>query len=275
MGPTADGSEGDLQGAIFVFSRAADGSWSAQGEMILATRNQARSFFGTAVSISGDWIVAGAASTATSAAGFVHFVNRIGSTWSIVGSEISPGSPHRLFGASVSISGTTAVVGAPPFSISSTDVGAAFTYTYDGSSWVADTAEAETANITYDVSLRAAAFEDGILENAEEWKREYPDWQAIEECTNYGPDVCLGYGLKYNSDGATNYYYLFKPGERSYEVGKGDYKYPPLSKIKVWKSTTTTTQSTATITTDTTSASTTTASSVDKLSPDTSSMHVV
>merc|ERR1711953_1329751 len=68
--PTADGWEGDLQGAIFVFSRAANRSWLAQGEMILATRDQARSFFGTAMSISGEWIVAGAASTATSAAGF-------------------------------------------------------------------------------------------------------------------------------------------------------------------------------------------------------------
>ncbi len=119
------------QGAAYVFVRS-DGAWSQQQELI-ASDGAAEDSFGASVSVSADTAVIGASVktiTSNSDQGAVYVFVRSGDTWSqqqeLTGSD---GAANDRFGYSVSVSGDTAVIGAPFKTINSlSSLGAAYVF---------------------------------------------------------------------------------------------------------------------------------------------------
>ena len=115
-------------GAVYVFSRQADGSWDQTG-ILRATDGAANDRFGAAVAIRGDLALVGAPNQG-SGAGSVYAFRRSGATWLPEG-RLSPrdaGAADR-FGTSVALDDGTAFVGAPEYGA---NTGAVFTFVHAG-----------------------------------------------------------------------------------------------------------------------------------------------
>ncbi|KAG5191328.1 hypothetical protein JKP88DRAFT_132171, partial [Tribonema minus] len=129
-------------GAAYVFIRSGS-TWSQQAQLV--TSDPAPSVhMGASVSISGLSIVAGASmwsnvSPAVSQCGCAYVFTRSGTTWSQTAQIIaSDPQASALFGTSVSISGSYAIVGAPQWDQtlpSITNCGCAYVFYWDGSTW--------------------------------------------------------------------------------------------------------------------------------------------
>jgi hypothetical protein len=133
VGAVSQAASNGGQGGAYVFVRSG-GVWTQQAE--LATPNGAQNF-GYSVSVSGDTAVVGAPVTNNSQGAAYVFV-RHGATWSqqaeLLGADSASGDS---FGISVSVSGDTALVGAPG---KFNSVGTAYVFVRNGDAW---TEEAE------------------------------------------------------------------------------------------------------------------------------------
>ena len=118
------------QGAAYVFVQL-NGAWSQQAKL-MASDGAGGDQFGVSVSVNGDTVVVGAASEA-SAQGAAYVFVRSGTSWTQQAKlTASGGAGGDQFGASVSVSAGTAVVGAPG---AGSLVGAAYVFIQSGSSW--------------------------------------------------------------------------------------------------------------------------------------------
>jgi hypothetical protein len=164
VGAFREGSGGTNAGAAYIFQRTGTNTWDT-GTKIVASDAQANSNFGQAVSISGDYAIAGAYSEDTGAtnAGAAYIFQRTGAnTWD-TGTKIkaSDAQANDWFGYSVSISGDYAIVGAPQEDGGSTDpnndTGAAYIFRRTGANaWDAGTkiaASGEPANANFGISV--------------------------------------------------------------------------------------------------------------------------
>lgn len=103
------GSNAD-QGSAYIFSGSGN-TWSFQRQLI-ANDGIANDEFGNAVSINGDRLVVGAPQN-SSRNGKAYLFTGIGANWTQLPVVVAPdGSPNDLYGSSVAINGTNAVVGA-------------------------------------------------------------------------------------------------------------------------------------------------------------------
>jgi FG-GAP repeat len=119
-----------LAGAAYVFVRSGT-IWSEQGKLIAAD-NASRDEFGWSVAVSGSTAVVGAFAKNLSTGAAYVFV-RSGTTWSQQGKlTAADGAAGDLFGDSVAISGSTAVVGARHKNAST---GAAYVFALAGTTW--------------------------------------------------------------------------------------------------------------------------------------------
>ena len=104
VGMMADSS----RGGVAVYTRAANGTWSAAGR--LGSPMPARSMFGAALALSGDWAFVGAPGAG---GGAVHVFRRTGTTWAAAGTlpagELGTGD---RFGTAISIDGDRVAVSA-------------------------------------------------------------------------------------------------------------------------------------------------------------------
>jgi hypothetical protein len=125
----APGHGGD--GAAYVFVRSG-AQWALQQEL---DGTEFEGNFGASVALQGDTAFVGASGEGSQHQGRVHVFVRSGTTWSkaqvISGTDASPGV---LFGSSVALDGTTAVVGAPR--LDAAGPGTASVYVLSGSTWV-------------------------------------------------------------------------------------------------------------------------------------------
>jgi FG-GAP repeat len=127
------------QGAAYVFTF--NGSTWAQQPELTASDGAAGDYFGYSVALSGTTALVGAylktiGSNGTQGAAYVFTFN--GSTW-VQQQELtaSDGARGTNFGNQVALSGTTALVGAPGNTIGSNEAqGAAYVFTFNGSTWV-------------------------------------------------------------------------------------------------------------------------------------------
>ncbi|MGB3729529.1 MAG: hypothetical protein WBA70_09810, partial [Thermodesulfobacteriota bacterium] len=130
-------------GAVFVYHRSGS-NWNASpSNPILPGDSDRNDVFGTSVSISGDWFIAGApgdsmgAGFSTVVHGSVYFFQRTGiTTWSERQKVI--GETDSDFGESVAIDGTIAIVGAPGDTViggSSIDAGSVYIFERSGTDW--------------------------------------------------------------------------------------------------------------------------------------------
>ena len=126
------------QGAAYVFTLSG-GTWSQTGELT-ASDGAAGDELGFSAVVSGTTAVVGAqfhsvGGHADQGAAYVYTL--AGGSWSQTGElTSSDGNANDSFGGSVSVSGTTAVVGAPFHKVGShASQGAAYVYTLSGGSW--------------------------------------------------------------------------------------------------------------------------------------------
>jgi hypothetical protein len=113
-----------VTGAAYVFVRSGT-SWSQRAELVPSDAAPGHGFGFGGVAISGPNLVAGGDASANAA----YLFTRSGTAWSEQAKLASGGGPDAFFGDSVSIQGSTAVVGAP-------DSGPGGAYSRAGSAYV-------------------------------------------------------------------------------------------------------------------------------------------
>lgn len=125
------------QGAAYVFVKNG-ATWTQQQELI-ASDGATDDEFGTSVSISGTTAIVGAPGKAFfgSGQGYAYVFVQNGSTWTQQAElRASDGAAHDNFGDSVSISGTTAVIGANGKTVgSNAGQGVAYVFVQTGTTW--------------------------------------------------------------------------------------------------------------------------------------------
>ncbi len=136
--PSANSSGLSYAGQAYVFTRS--GSTWTQQQILSASDKSDYANFGYSVSVSGDTAIVGtpsATSSGLSYAGQAYVFTRSGSTWTeqqIL--SASDKSQDAQFGWSVSVSGDTAIVGAPSANSSGLSyAGQAYVFTRSGSTW--------------------------------------------------------------------------------------------------------------------------------------------
>lgn len=138
VGADGDDAKGDGAGAAYIFNIA--GSKWIQQTKLTSNDAAAADKFGAAVSISGDYAIAGAPYEDNkdngANAGAVYFFKREGTSW-IQQSKLIPkdGSPSDYFGGSVSISGDYAIVGAAYDDDSGLESGSAYIFKRETYGW--------------------------------------------------------------------------------------------------------------------------------------------
>ncbi len=126
------------RGAVYVYTRSGS-AWSQQA-MLTASDGAASDAFGFSVSVHDDLLVVGAYGVdvgAHSVRGAAYVFSRSGSSWSQQAKlTASDGAAGDEFGWSVSISGTSVLVGAPYHDIGpNADRGAAYVFVQSGTAW--------------------------------------------------------------------------------------------------------------------------------------------
>lgn len=125
-----------LQGAAYVFVRSGT-SWTQQAKLN-ATDGLIGDNFGTGVSINGDYAVVGAPTAGLQFAsqGAAYIFTRNGNNWSQQSKLIAAdGAYNDYFGYSVSIDGSSVIVGAIYSDLIVTNQGAAYIFVRSGTSW--------------------------------------------------------------------------------------------------------------------------------------------
>jgi len=123
-------------GSVFVFTRAANGTWS-QSQALTASNGQVKDEFGYAVSFSRGYAIIGAPKLLAASPGAVYVFRLTSGAWVETYELLSPNSfASDDFGASVAIRAGLAVVGAPAVEVSSnSEQGAAYVLELIGSTW--------------------------------------------------------------------------------------------------------------------------------------------
>ena len=136
VGAPADDEGGADAGAVYIYVFGENG-W-VQEAKLLAPEPTAGDEFGSTVSISGDYVLVGAQNNdaAGQNAGTAYVYLRQGISWSVQ-TAIQPAdlSAEDRFGASLSLSGDYAIVGAYGADDNGDGAGAAYVFTRSGSSW--------------------------------------------------------------------------------------------------------------------------------------------
>ena len=138
IGAHNDNDMGTNSGAAYVYVRDVNGNWVQQVKLT-AAESVAFDNFGFSVSISGDLAIVGAPGAdddgESSGAAYI-FVRDINDNWTPQARlTASDGAYLASFGSSVSISGTTAIVGARSATENQLITGAAYVFVYDGNNW--------------------------------------------------------------------------------------------------------------------------------------------
>ena len=137
VGSFGDDDAGSSSGSAYVFYNNGIG-WAEQAKLTGSDADEGDAF-GRSVAISGDLIVVGAhdPNDPGANAGAAYVFRRSGMAW---GEEAklsaSDGAPYDGFGWAVAIGGDHAVVGAVNADGVDADVGAAYVFRWDGSSWI-------------------------------------------------------------------------------------------------------------------------------------------
>jgi uncharacterized repeat protein (TIGR01451 family) len=132
--PFDDTSGGPNAGSVYVFVRTG-AAWTEQQKLV-ASDGGAEDRFGTSVAASGDTLLVGAPGDNLTTVGSAYVFVRSGSTWTEQQKLVPAGGPKPRYGASVAVSGDTAVVGEPlsptgplPFP------GSAYVFVRSGMTW--------------------------------------------------------------------------------------------------------------------------------------------
>ncbi|MBN1518880.1 MAG: hypothetical protein JW923_02180 [Spirochaetales bacterium] len=133
-----------LRGAVFVFARGADGSWTQEAELA-APSPLAGDYFGASLALYGDRAVIGAPDKkagAIESAGIVYVFKRSGTAWSLEATlDDNSWTDYRLgtslaMGDGIILAGATGAEYAfDPEAVDNVACGLVYVYEYDGTSW--------------------------------------------------------------------------------------------------------------------------------------------
>lgn len=163
VGATTDDSAGGEAGAAYVFAFVKD-NWEVEATLTVGVGVRADEF-GSSVTLDGDTAIVGAKlrDDAGDNAGAAYVFTRSGTTWEQQAKLLaSAGQPEDEFGASVSLVGDVALVGAPKSDLEQEDAGAAYVFSRDGDTWtqistLADSNPSVGANFGTQVALESGA----------------------------------------------------------------------------------------------------------------------
>jgi len=136
VGARFDDDNGNKSGSAYVFARRGT-SWTQEAKL-LAGDGAANDWFGDSVSLSGDTALVGARfdDDNGSASGSAYVFARNGTSWTQEAKLLpSDGATYDEFGGSVSLSGDTALVGAPLDANNGSYSGSAYVFARSGTSW--------------------------------------------------------------------------------------------------------------------------------------------
>jgi hypothetical protein len=136
IGAYGDDDNGDTSGSAYVFTRSGT-TWSQQAKL-LASDGEVFDLFGFSVSLNGDTAIIGTMWDDDNGAnsGSAYVFTRSGTTWSQQAKLLaSDGAVQDQFGYSVSLSGNTALIGAPYNDDNGNDSGSAYVFTRTGTTW--------------------------------------------------------------------------------------------------------------------------------------------
>jgi len=138
-----DDDKGSNSGAAYVYTRS-DDAWSYK-QKLNASDGATNDQFGVSIQITSDWAFIGTPNdsydiggdpTEEVGVGSVYVFQLSGGTWSEV-SKLQAGDAHegQYFGADISVSGDTAVIGARKDNEVAEGAGAGYVFTHSGNSW--------------------------------------------------------------------------------------------------------------------------------------------
>jgi len=135
VGAPWDSLAGNQSGAAYVFTRSGS-AWTEEQQLAPADA-AANDEFGTSVAVSGDTAVVGAPHNDDQGneSGSAYVFARSGAAWSEQQKLLGPAVQEIYFGASVSISGDTALIGAPNDDSPVANAGAAYVFVRSGAAW--------------------------------------------------------------------------------------------------------------------------------------------
>lgn len=137
-GASLDGVSASDEGTVYVWTLRG-GMWTEQARLVAPGAIDG-TYLGSSVDLDGDVLIAGATWAGVFVpalpSGLAHVFTRSGTTWSHT-ATLAPVAAGRndLFGASVSIAGDVAIVGAPGSRIDGRDSGSAYYYLREGGVW--------------------------------------------------------------------------------------------------------------------------------------------
>ncbi|HUF09018.1 MAG TPA: T9SS type A sorting domain-containing protein [Rhodothermales bacterium] len=139
VGATANGVANLSAGAVYVLEWNASASMWEHRQKLEADDGELDDRFGWSVDLDGDALIVGAPDDADNGnrSGSAYVFRREGDTW-VQEQKLLPddGDANDRFGRSVAISDDVAIVGAPSAEGSGGPTGAAYTFHFDGESWV-------------------------------------------------------------------------------------------------------------------------------------------
>ncbi len=138
IGAHFDDSNGDASGSVYVFDKNGS-SWSQKQKLIAESGTfSTRQRFGLSVSLSNDRALIGTPSDNSngSQSGTAYVFDFDGTSWNLTTKlSANDGEADDLFGASVSLSGNRALIGALGDDDNGVSSGAAYVFDFDGNSW--------------------------------------------------------------------------------------------------------------------------------------------
>jgi hypothetical protein len=196
------------QGTVYVFVRSGT-TWTQQAELT-ASDGAVDDELGSNVSVSANTLVAGTPSKTVGSnahQGTAYVFVRSGTTWTLQQElTASDGAAQDKFGNSVSVSGGTAVIGAPKIN----HPGAAYVFVQNGTTWTQQ-AELTSPNAATDdafgysvgVSGNAAVVGDWWRGAAYVFVRSAGAWTQLAELTPFGMGFDEWFGCSVSLSGAT------------------------------------------------------------------------
>ncbi len=215
VGASGDNDNGKRSGSAYVFVRNGS-TWSLQ-QKLTPTDAAAEDLFGRSVSISDDTALVGAWGDDDNGdmSGSAYVFVRSGSTWSPQQKLMPPDAAAKsLFGRSVSVSGDTALVGAPGDGWNS---GSAYVFVRSGNTWSlqnkitpADAAEydsfGDSVSVSGDTALVGAAGDDdngGSSGSAYVFARSGSQWSQQDKMTAVDAAARDQFGISVSVSGDT------------------------------------------------------------------------
>lgn len=132
IGAQDAGSHGSLSGMVFVYTLKG-GEWT-QTSTLTPPDVKGNDFFGSAVAVAGTHLVVGASQSGPDGLGRVYVYRPVAASWTL-GHTLTPtNDPEGTFGASLAMTPTSIVVGAPLGGLN--EAGSASLFEQSGSNWV-------------------------------------------------------------------------------------------------------------------------------------------